>query len=227
MSKINISQIKNLPKASPRSFIIFDGSDNVWSNSANSSFVLPAGTSANRPSSPVRGEFRYNTGSNFLEFFNGSQWTAVPVSAGTNVNQTYILFSNNGGYAETITTTWTNIAVFATVSIIDSIYSVLSPYILQINSSGTYRIRYHGTAFHNVNTQTTSEWSLVIGGTVFQTSYSYGIHRGTPNSRDTASKEVIAQITGGQQVSLRARVYSGANLIATTYECTIIVEKIR
>lgn len=79
MSTININQIKNVPKASPRTFIIFDGTNNVWSNSASSSFLIPAGTSAQRPPSPVEGELRYNTNSNSLEFYDGTQWKFVVV----------------------------------------------------------------------------------------------------------------------------------------------------
>ena len=38
---------------------------------------LPAGTSSQRPGSPVAGQLRFNTETNTVEGFNGTEWGAI------------------------------------------------------------------------------------------------------------------------------------------------------
>ena len=40
-------------------------------------FVLPSGTTAERPSSPVNGMLRYNTDLNITEQYANGQWNAI------------------------------------------------------------------------------------------------------------------------------------------------------
>ena len=42
--------------------------------------ALPAGTTAERPASPVTGQFRYNTTTNAPEYWNGSAWSGFGLS---------------------------------------------------------------------------------------------------------------------------------------------------
>jgi hypothetical protein len=53
--------------------------------SGEAGVVVPGGTTAERPANPVFGVFRYNTSSNNLEFFNGSQYTAIANSGEANI----------------------------------------------------------------------------------------------------------------------------------------------
>ena len=46
----------------------------VTSITADSSFVLPKGTAANRPSSPVEGQMYFNTETKMFEGYNGTEW---------------------------------------------------------------------------------------------------------------------------------------------------------
>lgn len=68
----------------------------------NSSLGVPKGTSANRPSSPVAGMFRYNTNLSSFEGYNGSSWgavggtTVIPLSFGG------LTLSNDGGSPNTV-----------------------------------------------------------------------------------------------------------------------------
>lgn len=41
---------------------------------------LPTGTNAERPSSPVAGQIRFNTESQKTEVYNGNQWLPLVVS---------------------------------------------------------------------------------------------------------------------------------------------------
>jgi len=47
--------------------------------------VVPGGTTAERPSAPTFGLFRYNTSTNTLEYFNGSQYTVLANSGEANI----------------------------------------------------------------------------------------------------------------------------------------------
>jgi hypothetical protein len=53
--------------------------------SGSTAIVLPHGTTANRPSNPVFGAFRYNTSTGTLEFFNGSIYKTVASTGEANI----------------------------------------------------------------------------------------------------------------------------------------------
>ena len=42
--------------------------------SLNTALKLPSGTTAERPTSPSTGEWRYNTDNNLIEYYDGAQW---------------------------------------------------------------------------------------------------------------------------------------------------------
>jgi len=42
--------------------------------SLNTALKLPSGTTAQRPTSPSTGEWRYNTTTNLVEFWDGGEW---------------------------------------------------------------------------------------------------------------------------------------------------------
>lgn len=46
-------------------------------NAIAQSMVLPTGTTANRPDSPVYGTFRFNLSTNKLEIWNGTEWRTI------------------------------------------------------------------------------------------------------------------------------------------------------
>jgi len=47
--------------------------------------VVPGGTTAERPSNPEFGLFRYNTSNNTLEFFNGTQYNTIANTGEANI----------------------------------------------------------------------------------------------------------------------------------------------
>ena len=53
--------------------------------SGSTATVLPHGTTANRPSNPVFGAFRYNTRTGTLEFFDGSVYKTVASTGEANI----------------------------------------------------------------------------------------------------------------------------------------------
>jgi hypothetical protein len=65
--------------------------------SGSSSVVVPAGSTAQRPTSPVFGQFRFNIDSAALEFFNGSIFQ--PLSAAGAISYIVDSFTGDGSTA--------------------------------------------------------------------------------------------------------------------------------
>jgi len=62
--------------------------------SGSSGMVIPTGSSATRPESPVFGLIRYNTDIGLIEFFNGSIFQSLAASGG--INYTVDTFTGTG-----------------------------------------------------------------------------------------------------------------------------------
>ena len=62
--------------------------------SGSSGMVIPTGSSATRPDSPVFGLMRYNTDTGLIEFFNGSIFQSLTVTGG--INYTVDTFTGTG-----------------------------------------------------------------------------------------------------------------------------------
>ena len=58
----------------------------VDKTSTNGSAVIPAGTTAQRDSSPLPGYFRYNSDTTTMEYWNGTTWTTTGPVAGLGIN---------------------------------------------------------------------------------------------------------------------------------------------
>lgn len=57
--------------------IISNGSEYITSDSSTAAILVPAGTTAERPGSPVNGYIRYNTDESEFEGYANSQWGAI------------------------------------------------------------------------------------------------------------------------------------------------------
>ena len=62
--------------------------------SGSTSVVIPSGSSATRPDAPIFGQFRYNTDTALLEFFNGAAFDALAAAGG--INYTVDSFTGDG-----------------------------------------------------------------------------------------------------------------------------------
>jgi hypothetical protein len=49
--------------------------------SLNTALKLPSGTTAERPTSPSTGEWRYNTTTNLVEYYDGGSWRELSSEA--------------------------------------------------------------------------------------------------------------------------------------------------
>jgi hypothetical protein len=96
MSLINIKQLRNLPQADPGAIILYDGYSNKWSNLSDFAILFPSGDTSTRPVSAVNGMARYNTSTNYFEFYQNDTW--VPLNFINNV-----IVSSIGGGTNIIT----------------------------------------------------------------------------------------------------------------------------
>ena len=146
-------------------------------NTSTGGFTVPAGTTAQRPSSPDTGESRYNSTTGSLEYYDGSGWLSTNLIP----NISSITGDINNAYA-------TNL-VFAVTNNTDAVDVVFSE---------------GGAAFHTVTGQSVSSGtftlatpSQVYGQTAGDTiSISIKNSDGTP-SGNAVTKTVAAVPTGG------------------------------
>ena len=61
--------------------------DFIVDNAVGRQMVIPHGTSLQRPQNPVTGATRYNSDSEVIEVFNGTEWQSA-ASAGDAINAT-------------------------------------------------------------------------------------------------------------------------------------------
>ena len=67
--------------------------------SLNTALKLPSGTTAERPTSPSTGEWRYNTTTNLVEFWDGGEWRDLQSEDIPPINSEHfnvVLYTGNG-----------------------------------------------------------------------------------------------------------------------------------
>lgn len=75
MALVKIKQINNSP-ASTGGIVVYDGTNNVWSNNDNNAILVSSGTTGQRPTG-VNGMIRYNTTNDCLETYESGSWTCI------------------------------------------------------------------------------------------------------------------------------------------------------
>lgn len=106
--------------------------DNV-SLSGNEGVTLPAGTTAERPSSPADGVFRFNTTTDVMEYYDGADWQTLGNAPGvTSISPTTETDANAN-----ITITGTNFKTGATVQFIGDDGTVYNSPSVTVNSTTT------------------------------------------------------------------------------------------
>ena len=104
--------------------IDFTGSEGV---------TLPSGTTAERPSSPATGVFRFNTTTEVMEYYDGNNWQALGNAPGvTSISPTTATAGN-----ENITITGSNFKTGATVQFIGNDGTVYNSPSVTVNSTTT------------------------------------------------------------------------------------------
>ncbi len=93
---------------------------------ATDSVVLPRGTTAQQPGSPVNGMIRYNTTTNKFEGYQNGTWTDIITSGGTPAGaNTQVQFNSGGAFGASANFAWNNstnaLAVTGKVSVTDRV----------------------------------------------------------------------------------------------------------
>lgn len=70
--------------------VLAPNGDGYVTINGDTGFIPPVGNSAERPGTPPAGLTRYNTTTNYLEFYNGAGWVAAGPEAGTITAQTLV-----------------------------------------------------------------------------------------------------------------------------------------
>jgi hypothetical protein len=95
--------------------------------------TLPSGTTAERPSSPATGVFRFNTTTEVMEYYDGNNWQALGNAPGvTSISPTTATAGN-----EDITITGSNFKTGATVQFIGNDGTVYNSPSVTVNSTTT------------------------------------------------------------------------------------------
>jgi hypothetical protein len=211
-----------------------------------SSITIPVGNDAARPGTPTIGDFRYNTSSSSIEYWNGSGWI------GTSVNlDSQIIYADGTNNAFTLnnasTTKGVLVSINGTLQQPDLAYTVSGTTITFVEvpvSTDVIEVRYIALAVtpsvnatvvdsSNVSVTTTTaildsmstnlyrsaKYNLQLSsGTDYQFVELHAIHNGTTANVSTVSNTT----TNGNLATFSANVSSGAlNLLVTANGSTI------
>lgn len=109
--------------------------------------TLPAGTTAERPSSPDTGVFRFNTTTDVMEYYDGTAWQALGNAPGvTSISPTTVLDANTD-----IVITGTNFKTGATVQFVGNDGTLYNSPSVTVNSTTTITAQTPGTALTVAN----------------------------------------------------------------------------
>jgi hypothetical protein len=91
--------------------------------SGSTGVVLPVGTTAQRPANPAAGLIRYNTDTDFLEYFNGTVFETLLTATGGAVTYTVENFPGDGTDT-TFAMTQTPTAIDQIIVFVGSVYQI-------------------------------------------------------------------------------------------------------
>lgn len=214
MSKIHIKQLNN-SAATEGAIVIFDGLSNKWSNENTSAVLLPKGTTAERPSSPTEGQYRYNSSNKITEFWDGSEW----VSTAPN-----LLYRHNGAITQTITSTYSTILFDSSVRN-DSDYSYTSG-VVTFQRAGWYKINYDIGIDNNNAVRTTSQIAAFVDSVIHPGSNAWGYHRNAFNGQNTVSATFMLQSSIGTTLDIQAKYVNGNVLVTLENSSRLFIERL-
>jgi hypothetical protein len=190
--------------------------------------TLPNGTTAQRPGSPASGMTRYNTGTNVIEYYNGTQWVGIGLLDGSSASTAAASATAIRNLTGTTTSAyyWINPAGNGTVYTYCDMVSDGTAWMLMINARPGNGGQYYATAGDfgltnlgpgssaEFNKSTTSKFSTNTINWFFQISgFKYG--RMTPNT--AAGFTIDSPFTGLYQ---RIGTGTAARWADTAFDCS-------
>ena len=198
-------------------FLQTDGTNTTWTTAAvannatftGSSIVIPSGTTAERPESPVTGAIRLNTTSGTLEFYTGTAWGSIatfpqpPTSiVATNVGTSRAY--NNGSASVAFTaaaadggSTITSYTITSSPGSFTASGATSPIVVTGLQSATSYT--FTGIATNSIGVSTTSSASSSITATTVPQEPTPGT--ATASNTTTASLPFTAGATGGSSIT--------------------------
>jgi len=211
-------------------FLQTDGTSTSWAAAAvannptftGSSIVIPSGTTAERPASPVTGAIRLNTTSGTLEFYTGTAWGSIatfpqpPTSlVATNVGTSRAY--NNGSASVAFTTaaadggsTITGYTITSNPGSFTATGATSPIVVTGLQSATSYT--FTGTATNSIGVSTVSSASSSITATTVPQTPTPGT--ATATNTTTASLTFTAGATGGSTITNYKYSTDGTNYTA-------------
>lgn len=112
MSLLKLKQIAGPVDNAAGSFVSFNGTIPVWSSALTTGIAIPSGTTAERPQTPTDGMIRFNTETNEVEAFDGTEWVSLQTGSFTDLTDTPDSFTGEGGKLVRVNATGTGLEFF-------------------------------------------------------------------------------------------------------------------
>ncbi len=134
-----------------------------------------------------------------------------------------LFYGHNGSIVQTLTSSVINVNIATNIRN-DAIYSIVSNEVT-INESGWYKIIYGVGAEATGSSRSGMECGLRLNGTLVPGSMSWAYHRTSNPGEDTATAEILLQITSGDSVNvgMKERVGSVRTMVDG---CRLLIEQI-
>jgi hypothetical protein len=209
----------NFDTSTISSVLVLDPGTDVLSIAGTVGLVVPAGTTAQRPGSPVAATVRYNSDSNTLEFWNGTTWASQMVSnanlvaLGALAGTGFVTQTGAGTFAErTITGTASNIVVTNG----DGVAGAPTINLATAGTAGSGYVSVTTDAYGRVTAgATTQAWSTITGTPT--TLVGYGITDAVKNAGAALSWQAGTFATR-PAFGTAGRFYFSTDTLATYYD---------
>jgi len=163
--------------------------------------------------------------------FTGTGVTATDAGSGvTSINipgftptPPKLFYGHNGGTVQTLTSSFSTVNISTNVRI-DGIYSI-SANTITVSESGWYKITYSVGAEAASNARSGMECQLERNNALVPGSMAWAYHRRANPGEDTATAEVLIQLTSGDTVRVRMRERNGS-IRTMANGCRLLIDQI-
>ncbi len=113
MSLLKLKQIAGPVSGAEGSFVSFNGTTPVWSSALTTGITIPSGTTAERPQTPTAGMIRFNTETNEVEAFDGTEWVSLQTGSFTDLTDVPSSYTGEEGKLVRVNAAGTGLEFFS------------------------------------------------------------------------------------------------------------------
>ncbi|MNR87619.1 hypothetical protein D3C72_185170 [compost metagenome] len=137
MSLLKLKQIAGPVDSTAGSFVSFNGTTPVWSSALTTGIAIPSGTTAERPQTPTEGMIRFNTETNEVEAYSGTDWVSLQTANFTDLKDAPNSYTDQGGKLVRVNAAGTGLEFFTPeVGFTDKIQSADTTAFVETERSG-------------------------------------------------------------------------------------------